>query len=371
VASGIGEFFVSLTVDAAEGALTVSNLVSSFGQLEVATVAEIGVLWELGVRLAAVVDEGIKASLGLEQFTMHTGLSAQALQKWQIVAQQSHASAEDVTTSVEALTKHLANLAIGIPDGALAGLQQLGISIFDASGHAKNSLQIFDEVRRRLGAVTSDAGQQERILSTLGISPNLREMFLLSDRAYSRRAALVPGMSADQEKRLDELRQTFVEIELKAKQIGIDLAAGLAPILTSWIGWMKDIVREFEALYRNPLVQGLVRPALDIGKASLSTWGDLLNVFAGRGLDVADITRQRDILSGAGLRLLGNFYTLPPDPRVAEAARSVHIDKHDTIHIHDAHNPEKIAEVLGNRFEESLGVKVLDGFDQQHNNGGY
>ncbi len=117
--TGIGEFFISIAIDSANGQATVGNLVQSFGELEIATVAEIALLWEMAVLLAQVTDAGMKASLAFEQFSMHTGLSAQELQKWQIVAQQSHASAEDVTGSVEALTKHLANLAIGIPDSAL------------------------------------------------------------------------------------------------------------------------------------------------------------------------------------------------------------------------------------------------------------
>lgn len=371
--TGIGEFFVSLTVDAAEGSLTVGNLVQEFGQLEVATVAEIGLLWELGVLLARVTDAGIQASLGFAQFTMHTGLSAQQLQKWQVVAQQSHASAEDVTGSVENLTKHLANLAVGIPDAALGGLQQLFISPFGPDGRIKTAFQIMDELRMKLGGI-QDAAQQERILGALGVSPNLRETLLLTNDLFNQRAALVPGMSAEQQKSLDDLRQAFVEIELKAKQIGIDIAAGIAPELASVAKWTSRVLEDFILIGKEVLKFEPVKQILNIGGAAFSTVGDLLDVVAGKGLDLDDINKQNKRITGSASALYHDFFGAPPVSAGAEAATrpsTVNIDKHDTYNIHDAHDPAKVKAVIEEHWDETMRKKTVDGFDRQLNNGGY
>lgn len=373
--TGIGEFYVSLFVDAAEGGLTVGNLVQGFGQLEIATLGEIALLWELGTMLARVTDAGIKASLGFEQFTMHTGLSAQELQHWQIVAEQSHASAQDVTGSVENLTKHLANLAIGIPDASLGALQQLGISAFDSSGKLKTAFDILGEVRTRLGAVTQDAGQQERILAGLGISPNLRETMLLSESMFQSRRNLVPGMSEDQEASLDKLRQTFVEIQLKAMQLGIDLASNISPELESMAKWTAMILEDFILIAKEILHFAPIKALMNIGGASLSSVGDLLNAVAGKGLDVNDLNEQGKKI-GSAYSDLHNLFGPLFFPESEAQLKSypptqVSIDKHDTYVIQEANNPEKIKQVLEQHWDDTLRQKTVDGFDRQHNNGGY
>lgn len=368
--TGIGEFFISLTVDAAQGALTVGDLVAGMGKLEVATLAEIGLLYEMAVMLARVTDEGIRASLGFTQFTMHTGLSAQELQKWQIVAQQSHATAEEVSQTVEGLTKHLANLAIGIPDSSLASLQQLGISAFDASGKMKDAFQILGEVRARLGVVTQDAGQQERILAGLGISPNLRETLLLSRELFDRRASFVPGMSAEQQGQFDRLRQTFVEIELLAKQIGIDIGAWISGPLAKVLGLLEIPLREL--------------PAWE--KKGWQAWGDAFDraqaadaraKAAGKsGLDFKDSVLGQLIFGveprgvTPNLQMDAASLIAPSAAGVGPSGPRVLIDKHDVYHI-QTNDPNAMKAAIEEHWDQTLQKKTIDGFDRQLGNGGY
>lgn len=363
--TGIGEFFVSLTVDAASGAMTVGNLVQSFGALEIATVAEIGLLWELGVQLARITDEGIKAAFGFEQFTMHTGLSAQELQKWQIIAEQSHASAQDVTGSVENLTKHLANLAIGIPDSSLASLQQLGISAFGAGGKLKTAFDILGEVQQRLGVITKDAGQQERILAGLGISPNLRETLLLTQDAAKGLGGLAHGMTAGQEAELDGMYQRMKRIELVAKDIAIDIAAWVASInkasgaldviLTVFKG-ARDIVEGKNDLFK--------APPLEPGQNPLDRRFDqslMYKLFFAPNPNAGPTPIDR--LMGAEANV--------PAVAGAGAASNITIDKHDTYIIHDAHNPEAVKGVIERHWDDLMSRKTVDGFDRQNGNSGY
>lgn len=362
--TGIGEFFVTLAVDSAEGNLNVSNLVQTFGALEISTLAEIGLLWELAVQLASITDAGIKASLGFEQFSMHTGLSAQELQKWQIVAQQAHASAEDVTGSVEALTKHLANLAVGIPDAALGSLQQLGISAFGAGGKLKDAFQILGEVRQRLGVITQDAGQQERILAGLGINANLRETLLLADEQFKTLAGTAHGMTGAQEESFNALRQNFVTIQLIAKDIAMDIAAWVANIdkasgslraVEGFFRGFRDVLEGKNAMFK--------LPALEPGQAESSRRFDQSLLY--KLFFAEQPTPNPNALS----RMLGVEPSIPA--AVGGKTTVVHVDKHDTYNIHDAHDPDKVKGVIEQHWDDILGRKTIDGFDRQNNNGGY
>lgn len=365
--TGIGEFFVSIGVDAAEGALTVGNLVQGFGNLEIATIAEIGLLWEMTIQLGRATDAGIKAALGFEQFTMHTGLSAQELQKWQIVAQQSHASADDVTGSVENLTKHLANLAVGIPDSSLASLQQLGISAFEASGKMKTAFQILGEVRARLAATTADAGQQERILAGLGISPNLRETLLLSEALFKERRSFVPGMSVDQEKKFDHLRETMVEIELRTRQIGTNIAAWISPAVQKIFDIFNTVAGE-ELKGGSAWMDAIKRSQDSMDRAKKE----------GRPFEFKDSVLGQ-IIFGVDRGVGKNYVPQFTDPSqlgvrdyvTARTPPQVNIEKHDTYNIYDANDPQKVKEVIERHWDETLQKKTVDGFDRQLNNGGY
>lgn len=362
---GIGEFFVSLTVDAASGELTVSNLVSAMGNLEVATVAEIGALFSMGIALARIIDQAVELSLGFSQFAMHTGLSTQELQKWQRVAEQSHASANEVTQSVENLTKKLANLAVGIPDAALGAFQQLGVSPFDPiTKKAKNAFQVLEEVRRALRGVR-DAAQQERIITTLGLSPNLRETLLLADGLFEKRAQIVPGLSKDQLAQFDHLRQTFVEIELRTRQIGQNIASWVSPVVQKFFDFVNFVA---ESQLKGGAAWGA---AFDRARAA-----DKASRAAGRGgLDFKDSVLGQIIFGvDKGQRYTPQLPGVGPSAAAATEARgagSVVIDKHDTYQIYEATDTAKVRQVIEQSWDDTLRRKTLDGFDRQQGNGGY
>lgn len=374
IGTGIGEFFVSLTVDAAGGGLVVSDLVQNFGALEIATLAEIGLLWEMAVRMAAIVDEGVKMSLGLEQFTMHTGISAQELQKWQIVAAQSHATAEDVTQSMENVTKGLRQIALGENTPLLKALQFLGIEAQDASGKLKDADQLMGEIRHRLGVVTKDAGMQELILGWAGINANLRETLLLSDDAFKSRSGTAHGMTKGQEDAFDAARDKMVAIGLVAKDITTDIGAWLVKT-DGFVSSLTAVLETMRAVRK--FMEGGEAPKPNPNDPFAGPW--LKNWWDSIPSKAQSQEQQRQQLADWFNGLIGNSQ---PQGRLLEPAMagavgggrepvSVHIDKHDTYIIQEAHDPNKVKEVIEKHWDETLGKKTLDGFDQQHGNGGY
>ncbi len=183
-------------------------------------------------------------------------------------------------------------------------------------------------------------------------------------------------MSADQEKALDNLRETFVEIQLKAKQLGIDIAANISPELQAMAKWSAMILEDFIMITKEILKLAPVKDLFTNGAASFATVGDLLNAVAGKGLDVADITKQSARMGGAYEDLHRQFGAFVPEAgraifAGAPGGAKVTIDKHDTYVIHDAHDPAKVKDVIERHWDEVMANKTVDGFDRQLNNGGY
>jgi hypothetical protein len=369
--TGIGEFFISLTVDAAEGALTVGDLVKRNGDsLEVATLGRNRASCSSSPSMLARVTgrRHARPRSGFAQFTMHTGLSAQELQKWQIVAQP--VPRRPLTTSpqsVESITKKMADMETGgTGGGALGALQRLFISPFGPDGRPKQAFQILDEIHAKLGLIKT-AGQQEAILGALGISPNLRETLLLSHDLFQKRADFVPGMTPEQEKQFDRLRQTFVEIHLLAKQIGNDIGA-----------WVSGPIARVLEMLEVPL-----RGIPEWEKKGWKAWGDAFErareadakakTLGKGGLDFEDSVLGQLIFgvqskgTTPDLRLDALAPLALPTPA---AAGNTTIHKSDTYHI-QTNDPEAVKTVIERHWDEVLGRKTVDGADRQLNNGGY
>lgn len=103
----VGEFFLELVVDASKGEVTIGNLVQMMGQLEVASVGEIAVLLKLAQTLNTITTEFLNSSLGLHDFSIHTGVSTKTLQEWQAMARHTTTNADDVATSLSGITRQM------------------------------------------------------------------------------------------------------------------------------------------------------------------------------------------------------------------------------------------------------------------------
>jgi hypothetical protein len=191
----------------------------------------------------------------------------------------------------------------------------------------------------------------------------------LTDAVFSKRAALVPGMSADQERRLDELRQTFVDIELKAKQLGIDIASSVAPELETMAKWTAKILEDLIQIVGYVLKLAPVKNILNIGGASLNTVGDLLDVVAGKGLNVEDIYKQSARMGAGVAELHREFGAFVPEAATglfAGGGKTVTIHQNPTYNIHGANDPHRVAAAIREHHED-----MQDVADQQINQVGH
>src|SRR6056297_1680005 len=98
----IAELFARIGIKTDEGKLT-----SFQNRLGAAKAGMVGLsVAAAGVSLAIgkITKDAMDAAVAFKQFEVETGGSAQQLQKWQAVAEQTNQSAESVTSAIKAIT---------------------------------------------------------------------------------------------------------------------------------------------------------------------------------------------------------------------------------------------------------------------------
>ena len=98
----LGEFFISIAVDALQGELTVKDLIGRMGDLEAVTVANIGVFFEFANAINSMVAANIKGVQGLEMLNLQVDMSNEKIQQWIHVAKLT-----DMPGAVENMTQVL------------------------------------------------------------------------------------------------------------------------------------------------------------------------------------------------------------------------------------------------------------------------
>lgn len=217
----IGEFFVSLFVDSSAGQVSVRDLISKFGDLEAATLAEGAGLVALAAGLGMVADKAMDVAVAFQRFESTTGLSSQELQKWQIVAMQANVSAETISSSVSGLQMNLAKIRIG--QGNISPFLMLGVT------DMRDAFSVLEQLRSRIKYV--NPAMAANLLQQAGISPDMLRVLQLSNVEFARFIQTARGMSTVQAQGFLQMRQELVQIGLELRDVGYAAASTLKPFI--------------------------------------------------------------------------------------------------------------------------------------------
>lgn len=247
--TSIGEFFLSLVVDAGKGELTINGLVASMGELEVASVGEIAILGELAEKLATLTANAIKTTLGIEAVTTATGMSSKSLQDWRNVAEFVGVSADTMSQALSSISH---NLAMGQYTGNYGGLRDLGVLLTKA--HLSLNQFKADKPEELIKAIRASSyfqAQPEAIQNVLLGSSGLQSILAvlqkrrLSDDDLKKYMSEGPVISDDQIKKYDQMHRYLVEIAHATEKIGLVIAgwfsSGVLESLKTTATFLLDI----------------------------------------------------------------------------------------------------------------------------------
>lgn len=225
----LGEFFIDLVVDSAKGELTVGNLVGKMGELEVATVGEIGVLVELANKMASFTDSAIKASLGLKDYNTLTGGNTMELQKWVRVAEHFQVSGDAVTSTFKSLSASIAEMQMTGKGKLLPLAERLGLNLT-----GKNAGQILEAIRASKEYQKLSNAQKTLLLGTVGIDPMVARVLDVSKAEADKVGNQFAGISEKGQKQFFKMATMLTDISHAAHQLGADIAQWNAgPMLRS------------------------------------------------------------------------------------------------------------------------------------------
>lgn len=192
-----------------------------------------------------LTDASIQAATAMRNFRVETGLSAEELQRWQVAAQLTNigASAESVTSSIQALQSNLAQIRLG--QGNIRPFQLLGISAFG------DAFAVLDQLRERIKGL--DEATTVNLLNEMGLGSEFIHVLRLSREEFEKLADKY-ALSNEQIDALTKMGNAFKDLGMYIGHVTAELSAFLSPSLTYLAGALKDAVRliiaPFELLWR-------------------------------------------------------------------------------------------------------------------------
>lgn len=226
----IGEFFVQLGVKA--DITTVKKFASAIGEMSVETAAAIVAIGAIEYRLLELARQTMDTAIKFGIFQSETGLSAQELQRWQMVAQRVGVSTESVAGTIKTLQKNLVGLRYG--GGNYRPFAMLGISPV-----GKDPVQILYELHNKIKTFPRDyfaywSGQ-------MGVADEMLRVLELSDQKFNEFMNHAHGLTPRTQAEFEKLKETLTGIGQTIRDFGIDFLGKTLEYVTRFVDAFKEI----------------------------------------------------------------------------------------------------------------------------------
>lgn len=166
-----------------------------------------------------ITSEAMSAAVAFKQFETETGASAQELQKWQAVAEQTNQSAESVTSAIKAIVSNQEKIKLG--QGDISGYQLLGID------PRQDPFKILEDLREKSKGLSD--GMKKNILAQIGVGSGLLQTLNLTRKEFDEMAGRAWIISP---KAIETLTKTKSSVDLASRAVGYmkaQIAVGLSP----------------------------------------------------------------------------------------------------------------------------------------------
>lgn len=238
----VGELFVALGIDAetekAKGFESV--LVSTTLKAASLVTALIGVSLEL----RRMINESLDMSVEMQRFEKQTGLSAERLQHWQIMAERANVSADEVSASVSALTRNIAEIRLG--RGNIAPFQMLGLDI------GRDPFDMLLDIQQKIRGMSRPMAVN--LLQQMGISPDMINLLSMTQAQLKALAGPELILSDKNKEKLLKVRLEFTKLRQELTYIGRTITSDIGPVLRLFSNFIGNL-----AMMVTALVQGLLQ----------------------------------------------------------------------------------------------------------------
>lgn len=242
----IAKLFTRIGVKADQG--VVNRFDKSVKGLKIGLIAAIGVATTFSLAIKKITQEAFDAAAAFKQFEAETGSSAQELQKWQAVANQTNNSAEAVTSSIKALVSNQEKIKLG--QGNISGFQLLGID------PRQDPFKILEQLKEKTAGLSQ--GMKKNTLAQMGISSDLIQVLELTNKEFdsmASKAFIIPQSAINA---LDKARASGQLLGNAVNYLKTMIAARLSPVIAKinkqiarWIKQNQEgIIKTIQTIFR-------------------------------------------------------------------------------------------------------------------------
>ena len=274
----LGEFFIDLVVDAAKGELSVKQLVSSMGQLQVMTVGQIGLLFTLANKIADMTAIATAGAVGLRLYAAATGDSTEKLQGWMGVAHHFDVEADVVQSAFESISSNIFKMQHGLGGqsfiAALAHRLHLDLTKFKDS----KPYEVLDAIRESATFKGLGASEKRAVLEMAGIPYQMVLPLTVSEEKFKELYDHASKFSKLDLEKFTELRGTLNDVNMSARKVGDAIALWSAESLLTSLKWVQarlekisKFIKELTPEEEVGLFDMVWRPT---SKQSVERWGE-------------------------------------------------------------------------------------------------
>jgi hypothetical protein len=262
------------------GLKTDEDKAKSFGlamnKVKIGLIATTAIAAGTSIAIKKITSDAMKAAVAFKQFEIETGASAQELQKWQSVAEQTNQSAESVSSAIKAIVSNQEKIRLG--QGDISGFQLLGID------PRQDPFKILEELRVKTKDLND--GMKKNILSQMGVGAGMLQTLSLTRKEFDKMADRAWIISPQA---IETLNKTKSAVDLASRAVNYmktQIAVGLSPQIRKstkdFQKWMKvnekGIVEGFKKAFKyvNMFVKALYNAGAMIDRTvgwKAAIWG--------------------------------------------------------------------------------------------------
>jgi len=239
MANTLGDMVVRIVGDATGLDKTLTTSQKKMASFAVNAAAVVAVAVQLGKTFAKVVTSVAEYGSTIDDASMRTGLSTDAIQEYKYIAEQVGTTLESVTGAVGMMTRGL--------DTNKAKFAELGVQLNNADGSFRTTTEIFNDTISKLSSMSDETERDKMAFQLLGRSaqtliPILKQgaggIESLKKEAYDL------GIILDEKaiKNADALGDSLLALKSSARGLGQALITDITPALNNLVRGLTDFI---------------------------------------------------------------------------------------------------------------------------------
>lgn len=306
--------------------------------LNMSSILSAGSFWALYEAAKSVINVAQDLGEGVNKFTMETGKSGDALQRWVKVGHQAGVTGDVIETTIRGIAESMAEIQMGKPPADANFWARIGLAPDLLSG--KDPSVVFKDMLERLKSLGTT--QSMALLQNYGKSVQLLDVikqFPDLQKAYNDQIVLTPKELALINKNMIELNKASDRLQVVWAELGVTLLPAFDKMLI-----------DFTALIDKMNKSENFKNFLELITKLTSLTGKVLGKSAeGYGKLYGDFKYAREHHPD---EVVHPF--MKPFWEWGKNSTSTAVTQHNTIHVHGVHDPEAV----GKAVDDHLGKKI-------------